>query len=56
MKMDEVSALLGQGRQLSKSVSADGLKTQVYEYLPSDRRVEVTYVEGLVVRYSITSR
>jgi hypothetical protein len=56
MKMDEVTALLGQGRQLSESVSTDGLKTQVFEYLPGDRRVEVTYVEGLVVRYSITSR
>jgi hypothetical protein len=32
------------------------LKTQVYEYLPGDRRVEVTYVEGLVVRFTITSR
>jgi hypothetical protein len=56
MKMDEVTSLLGQGRQLSESVSNDGLKTQVYEYLPGDRRVEVTYVEGLVVRYAITSR
>ena len=56
MKMDEGSTLLGQGRQLSESVSTDGLKTQVYEYLPGDRRVEVTYVEGLVVRYAITSR
>ena len=55
MKMDEVTALFGQGRQLSESVSTDGLKTQVLEYLPGDRRVEVTYVEGLVVRYSITS-
>jgi hypothetical protein len=31
------------------------LKTQVYEYLPGDR-VEVTFVEGLVVRFTITSR
>ena len=56
MKIDEVAALLGQGRQLSESTSTDGLKTQVYEYLPGDRRVEVTYVEGLVVRFAITSR
>jgi hypothetical protein len=56
MKMDEVSGLLGQGRQLSESTTSDGLKTQVYEYLPGDRRVEVTFVEGLVVRFSITSR
>jgi hypothetical protein len=56
MKMEEVTHLLGQGRQLSESTSTDGLKTQVYEYLPGDRRVEVTYVEGLVVRFSISSR
>jgi len=56
MKMDEVTGLLGQGRQISDSTSSDGLKTQVYEYLPGDRRVEVTYVEGLVVKFSITSR
>jgi hypothetical protein len=33
MKQDEVNALLGQGGQLSELTSADGLKTQVYEYL-----------------------
>jgi hypothetical protein len=56
MQLSEVTALLGQGRQLSESTSADGLKTQVVEYLPGDRRVEVTYVDGLVIKYSITSR
>jgi hypothetical protein len=56
MKMDEVTTLLGQGRQLSESASSEGLKTQVYEYLPGDRCVEVTYVDGLVVRYAISSR
>jgi hypothetical protein len=56
MQMGEVDDLLGQGRQLSESVSADGLKTQVFEYLPGDRRVEVTYVDGLVIRFSINSR
>jgi hypothetical protein len=55
MKMQEVTGLFGQGRQLSESVSGDGLKTQVFEYASGDRRVEVTYVEGLVVRYSINS-
>jgi hypothetical protein len=55
MKMDEVTNLLGQGRQMSQSVSADGLKTQVMEYSTGDRLVDVTYVEGLVVRYSISS-
>ena len=56
MKMEEVTTLPGPGRQLSESVGDGGLKTQVYEYLTSDRRVEVTYVEGLVVRFSIGSK
>jgi len=56
MKIEEVSSLLGQGRQLSESTSTDGLKTQVFEYLPGDRQVQVTYVDGLVVRFSISSR
>jgi hypothetical protein len=55
MKMDEVTNLFGQGKQVSQSVSGDGLKTQVVEYVSGDRRVDVTYVEGLVVRYSISS-
>jgi hypothetical protein len=56
MLMTDVTNLLGQGRQLSESVSPEGLKTQIFEYLPGDRRVEVTYVDGLVVRFSISSR
>ncbi len=56
MKMDEVAGLLGQGRQMSELVSTDGLKTQVLEYQAGDRQVDVTYVEGLVVRFSITSK
>jgi hypothetical protein len=55
MKMGDVSNLLGPGKQMSQSVSADGLKTQVFEYTSGDRLVDVTYVEGLVVRYSISS-
>ncbi len=55
MKMDEVTNLLGPGKQMSQSVSPDGLKTQVFEYTSGDRLVDVTYVEGLVVRYSISS-
>ena len=55
MKMDEVSNLFGPGKQISQSLSADGLKTQVFEYTSGDRQVDVTYVEGLVVRYSISS-
>jgi hypothetical protein len=55
MKIEEVTTLFGPGKQLSESVSNDGLKTQTYQYATSDRRVEVIYVEGLVVRYSISS-
>jgi hypothetical protein len=55
MKMEEVTNLFGQGHLLSQSTSGDGLKTQVVEYSSGDRRVDVTYVEGLVVRYSISS-
>jgi hypothetical protein len=56
MQMSDVTSLLGQGRKLSESVSNEGLKTQIFEYLPGDRRVEVTYVDGLVIRFSISSR
>ncbi len=56
MKIDDVTTLLGQGRQISETTPADGLKTQVFEYLPGDRRAEVTYVNGVVVRFSISSR
>jgi hypothetical protein len=55
MKMDEVTSLFGPGKQLSESVGDAGLKTEVYQYLIGDRRVEVTFVDGLVVRYSISS-
>jgi hypothetical protein len=56
MKIEEVTSLLGPGKQLSESVGDAGLKTQVFEYLTDDRRVEVTYVEGLVVRFSVSSK
>jgi hypothetical protein len=55
MKIDEVSNLFGPGKQLSESVSNDGLKTQVMEYTSGARVVNVTFVEGLVVRYTIAS-
>jgi hypothetical protein len=55
MKMEEVTTLFGPGKQPSESVGDAGLKTQVYEYTTNDRRVEVTYVDGLVVRYSISA-
>jgi hypothetical protein len=55
MKIDEVTNLLGPGKQTSESVSTDGLKTQTFEYSTGDRHVQVIYVEGLVIRYSISS-
>jgi hypothetical protein len=56
MKMSDVVALLGEGKQLSESTSAEGLKTQVVEYITTDRRVEATFVDALLVRFAITSR
>ena len=56
MQIGEVSNMMGMGRMLSQSTSDEGLKTQIFEYLPNDYRVEVTYVDGVVVRYSISSR
>ena len=56
MAIGEVSGLMGLGRQISQSTSEEGLKTQIFEYLPNDYRVEVTYVDGIVVRYAIESR
>ncbi len=56
MKMEDVTALLGQGNSTAQSVSSEGLKTQVMEYQTEDSVADVTYVEGLVVRYSINSK
>ncbi len=56
MKIDEVTLLVGQGRQISQTTGAGGVKTQAFEYFPGDRRAEVTYVNGVVVRFSISSR
>jgi hypothetical protein len=55
LKMDDVAKLLGQGQVVSNTVSSDGLKTQVMRYKTADSQVDVTFVEGVVVRYSINS-
>jgi hypothetical protein len=55
MHIDDVTKILGPGQKLSESVSPEGLKTQTFQYSTGDRRVDVIYVEGLVVRYSINS-
>lgn len=56
MQRSDVTAFLGEGKVLSTSVSPDGLTTEIHEYLAGDRRAEVTYVDGVVVRFSINSR
>jgi hypothetical protein len=56
MSLNDVAALLGQGKLLSQSVGDNGLKTEVYEYHSGDRKAEVTFVEGTVVKFLITSR
>jgi hypothetical protein len=56
LRMDEVTQLLGRGKVVSQAVSNDGLKTQVMQYMTQASVVDVTYVEGVVVRYSMQSR
>jgi len=55
MSIDEVANLLGQGKLLSESVSEDGMKTQVYQYVGGGMTTRVTCVDGVVVKYSMTS-
>lgn len=56
MKMDEVSRAFGPGHVLSETTSNDGLKTMVVQYRVGDSVADVTFVEGVVVRYSINSK
>ena len=56
MRADEVSNLLGQGKVMSESVSNEGLKTRVLEYTTADSVVNVTCVEGVLVKYTISSK
>jgi hypothetical protein len=56
MKMSEVADLLGAGKKLSVSGGDNGLETIVMEYLVDDRRVEATYVDGILIRFTISSR
>ncbi len=56
MSLNDVANLLGQGKVLSESVGDNGLRTWVYEYVSGDRRAEVTYVEGVVVKFTISSK
>jgi sRNA-binding protein len=56
MKISEVADLLGAGKKLSVSGGDNGLETIVMEYLVDDRRVEATYVDGILIRFTISSR
>jgi hypothetical protein len=56
MLINQVNALLGPGKLISDSTAADGLKTEVYKYVSGERETDVTYVSGVVVRFSITSK
>lgn len=56
MSFADVNTLLGAGKQLSESVGDQGLKTSVYRYLTADRQADVTFVDGMVVRFSISSK
>lgn len=55
MSMTEVATLLGPNHQLSESTAPDGLKTQIEEYTTADQRIQVTFVNSIVVRYTISS-
>lgn len=56
MKLADVGALYGRGQLLSEKVAEDGLKMQVIRYATHDAVVDVTFVEGVVVRYAMQSR
>jgi hypothetical protein len=56
MRMSAVEAMLGGGQMLTENKSGDGLRSSEYRYTTIDNYVEVTYVEGVLVRYSISSR
>jgi sRNA-binding protein len=56
MKMSEVTSLLGAGKKLSVSGGDNGMETIIMEYLVDDRRVEGTYVDGILIRFTISSR
>lgn len=56
MSIEEVKEKLGDGRLLSENVGADGILTQQWEFVTPGQLFAVTAVEGLVVKYSMTSR
>lgn len=53
--IDEIQRAFGPGKLVSESATGD-MKTQQISYLTQDHQISVTYVDGLVVRYSINPR
>ena len=56
MTMEEVQGKLGRGKLLSEAVGADGILTQQWEFVTAGEVVNLTAVEGLVVKYSMNAR
>jgi hypothetical protein len=56
MSMEDVQSKLGRGKLLSESVGADNILTQQWEFVTAEQVVNVTAVEGLVVKYSMNAR
>jgi hypothetical protein len=56
MKQSAVEQMLGKGEMLTENKSGDGLRSSEWRYTTPDNYVDVTYVEGVLVRYAIMSR
>lgn len=56
MKRSAVEAMLGKGELLVENRSGDGLRSSEWRYNTPDNRFDITYVEDVLVRYSISSR
>lgn len=56
MTMEEVQGKLGRGKLLSEAVGVDGILTQQWEFVTAGEVVNLTAVEGLVVKYSMNAR
>ncbi len=56
MSLEEVQTRLGRGKLLSESVGTDNILTQQWEFVTPEASYNVTVVEGLVIKYSMTSR
>ena len=56
MTMEDVQSKLGRGKLLSEAVGADGILTQQWEFVTSEHLINLTAVEGLVVKYSMNAR